>query len=370
LDVQTALPLTSDAPSAELHTLVAAIEKDSNQNAAPLLASKKRACGVNRETIFIDGVDGNSIKLIIFRPESVEDTTSTDCIVYIHGGGMMFFSAECLFYQHLSEDMASTLNCTVIAVEFRNSGGELGPHPFPAGLHDCRSALEWVHAQKGVRNFSRIVLCGESGGANLSIALTLLMKSENKVHYIDGLYAMCPFISGLYAAQETDASKQLPSLRGFDHCGIVDLAILDIMARLYDPEQQHTRNPLAWPYWATVQDLTGFPPSVVSLNEADPLYDEGLDFYRKLLKAGVAARCRSLIGTPHAGDILGMSVLPLHSGPAVLFTRSCNSRTDNRNAPDERTLLFQNQAVEVVSPRSKRGAAAFAAGEKLQRVRF
>jgi acetyl esterase/lipase len=170
--------------------------------------------------------------------------------------------------------------------------------------------VEWIHSQKGARNFSRTILCGESGGANLSIATTLLLKSENKAHYIDGLYAMCPFISGLYTTAETEETKQLPSLCASNRCGIIDLPVMLAMARLYDPEQKHTHDPLAWPYWATIEDLRGFPNSVVALNEVDPLYDEGLEFYRKLMKAGVAVRCRSILGTPHAGDIICMSVLP------------------------------------------------------------
>jgi acetyl esterase/lipase len=310
LELQSPLPLTDNSPIADVYNVIAAIEKENNKNAVPLLASKARAPDLVKEVVEIAGVDGNVVKLFIARPESFDASTSSDCVVYIHGGGMGCYSAQGPFYSHLSDDIAWKLNCTTIAVEFRNSAGELGPYPFPAGLHDCRSAMEWIYAQKGSRNFSRIILCGESGGANLLIGLTLLMKSENKVHYIDGLYAMCPFISGLYTSDETEESKRLPSLRASDRCGIISQPVMLAMARLYDPEQRHTRNPLAWPYWATTEDLAGFPPSAVSLNEADPLYDEGLDFYRKLLKAGVAARCRSVLGTPHAGDIICMSVLP------------------------------------------------------------
>ena len=33
-------------------------------------------------------------------------------------------------------------------------------------------------------------------------------------------------------------------------------------------------------------------PTVISVNECDPLRDEGVGFYRLLMRAGVAARCR------------------------------------------------------------------------------
>ena len=62
-------------------------------------------------------------------------------------------------------------------------------------------------------------------------------------------------------------------------------------------------NPLAWPYHAVVDELKGLPPHIISVNELDPLRDEGLQFYRKLAAAGVA-------GTPHAGDVMFPDVTP------------------------------------------------------------
>jgi acetyl esterase/lipase len=63
------------------------------------------------------------------------------------------------------------------------------------------------------------------------------------------------------------------------------------------------RNPLAWPSFATEKDVQGFPPTVISVNECDPLRDEGIIFYRLLLRAGVPARCRQVMGTMHGTEI-------------------------------------------------------------------
>ena len=61
--------------------------------------------------------------------------------------------------------------------------------------------------------------------------------------------------------------------------------------------------PLAWPGFATVDDLKGLPPVVISVNECDPLRDEGIAFYRRLMAAGVSARCRQVMGTIHGTEI-------------------------------------------------------------------
>ena len=45
-----------------------------------------------------------------------------------------------------------------------------------------------------------------------------------------------------------------------------------VMATAYDGAD--STNPLAWPLFATSDDLTGLPPHVISVNELDPLRDE------------------------------------------------------------------------------------------------
>jgi acetyl esterase len=42
---------------------------------------------------------------------------------------------------------------------------------------------------------------------------------------------------------------------------------------------------------------------MISVNECDPLRDEGINFYRLLLQAGVDARCRQVMGTIHGTEV-------------------------------------------------------------------
>ena len=60
---------------------------------------------------------------------------------------------------------------------------------------------------------------------------------------------------------------------------------------------------MAWPGFATVEDVGGLPPTVISVNECDPLRDEGISFHRLLMRAGVRASCRQVMGTIHATEI-------------------------------------------------------------------
>jgi acetyl esterase len=77
-------------------------------------------------------------------------------------------------------------------------------------------------------------------------------------------------------------------------------------AMAYGIEELEKRNPLAWPGFAGDEDVEGLPPTVISVNECDPLRDEGINFYRLLIKNGVAARCRQVMGTIHGTEIFPM----------------------------------------------------------------
>ena len=74
----------------------------------------------------------------------------------------------------------------------------------------------------------------------------------------------------------------------------------------YGIEEYDKRNPLAWPSFATPEDVKGLPPTVISVNECDPLRDEGIAFYRLLIQSGVPARCKQLMGTIHGTDIFAV----------------------------------------------------------------
>lgn len=250
----------------------------------------------------ITGVDGNQITLYLHMPRDAR--TPGPCLVHTHGGGMVLMTAADPGFVRWRNSLAAA-GMRVVGVEFRNGGGKLGNHPFPAGLNDCASAVQWVHGHRENLGASRIVITGESGGGNLAIATTLKAKQEGWLEQISGVYAMCPYISGNYA----NPPDELVSLRENDGYNL-DGLMMAALVRVYDPDNANASNPLAWPLQASVESLKGLPPHVISVNELDPLRDEGLQFYRKLLAAGVPAMARTVHGTPHAGDLVLPDVTP------------------------------------------------------------
>jgi acetyl esterase len=248
------------------------------------------------EQQFTSEPDGNTVNLRITRPDTDEQLA---CVYYIHGGGMATLSCYDGMYRGWAKLIAAN-GVSVIMVDFRNSvAPSTAPEvaPFPAGLNDCVSGLRWVASHAGELQIdpARIVVAGESGGGNLTLATGLMLTGDGDIGLVKGLYALCPYIAGQWPTRESPSSTE--------NEGILLNLHNNRGAMGYGIEAFRERNPLAWPSFAGVDDVTGFPSTVISVNECDPLRDEGINFYRLLLKAGIPARCRQMMGTMHGTEI-------------------------------------------------------------------
>lgn len=261
---------------------------------------------VEYRTETVRGVDGNDIPLHVFRPAGVDGPLP--CTVYVHGGGMTILDAHNAVHRRWSEDLASS-GMVVVTVGFRNAWTPGGAHPFPAGLDDCSSALDWVHEHRDELGITRIVLQGESGGANLALATTLKAKREGRLDRIDGVYAMVPYISGGYGWDRERKLRELPSMVENDG-HYINCDMMDMLVAVYDPTGENAENPLCWPYFATEADVEGLPPHVISANELDPLRDEGIAYFRLLQRAGVPVVGRVNLGLTHAADMSFRQAVP------------------------------------------------------------
>ena len=126
---------------------------------------------------------------------------------------------------------------------------------------------------------------------------------------------MCPYIAGSWPQDRFPSS--------IENNGI----FLDLHnnrgAMAYGIEAFEARDPLAWPSFATEDDVAGLVPTVISVNECDPLRDEGIEFYRLLLRAGVPARCRQVMGTIHGTEVLAISCPDISRETAASIAHFC-----------------------------------------------
>lgn len=244
----------------------------------------------------VSAPDGNTVNLQFIRPDNDQ---TLPCVYYIHGGGMTSLSCFIGNYRAWGK-MIAHQGVAVAMIDFRNS---LTPSSvpevveYPGGLNDCVSGLKWVAQNAAELNIdpTRIVVSGESGGGNLTIATGMTLCREGNAGLIKGLYALCPYIAGIWPDERYPSSST--------NNGILIGVSSDWGKLSYSPSAWEQRDPIAWPGFATEDDVKGLPPTVISVNECDPLCDEGIAFYRLLNRAGVEARCRQLMGTCHAIEI-------------------------------------------------------------------
>jgi len=256
--------------------------------------------GIEELVETVEGVDGNDVKLHICKPQGASKLPG---LLYMHGGGMMLFSAEDLLIRLWRLEMAKA-GFVSVAVEFRNSSGKLGPHPYPAGLNDGLSGLAWTHANREKLGISKLLITGESGGGNLALGMALRSQRYGTLGSFDGVYAFCPCIAG----PEIWTNRSFASLNECDGY-MIEVHTLKITHRAYDPNGQHTNDPCAWPLKAQPADMKGLPPHVISVNELDPLRDEGVAYHEQLEAAGIKSELRLVKGTQHAAE-LGCFMIP------------------------------------------------------------
>jgi len=295
------VPLTVDSPLEERLAFVAMNEDGVGAVLAAFGQAVPHVEGVTTATTTITGEDGNDVTLYISRPDRAG---LLPAVVHLHGGGMAIGSATDVGYMRGREYLAAT-GLVVVGVEFRNSGGKLGPHPYPAGLKDCAAGVRWVSANRSDLGVTHLIVSGESGGGNLTLTVALQAKRQGWLDEIAGVYAQCPYISNRWH----EAPDDLPSLQECDGY-FINRQQLAVMGTIYDPTGENARDATAFAGMATDEELVGLPPHVISVNELDPLRDEGLVYYRRLVRAGVPAVGRMVVGTCHGGDLLFPGVMP------------------------------------------------------------
>ncbi|KJX92474.1 alpha/beta hydrolase like protein [Zymoseptoria brevis] len=264
-----------------------------------------------QRTVKYKTFDGTERKLHVFEPEDSDGLLP--CVMYTASAVTILETANKVHFRWCTS--LALQGMVVIAVDFRSAWNNGRHCPFPTGLNDCVSAFEHINARKDDFGISKIILQGESGGANLALATALRAKKEGWSDQIAGVYGISPWISNAYGWSDARKLEELPSL--FECEGYwLYTAMLAGMGEYYSGEDN--QNPLAWPYHASVEECKGLPPHTLVMDELDPLKDEGMAYYRKLLAAGVQVNAHVNLGIVHGSALMFRRLLPEVHKKAIL----------------------------------------------------
>ncbi len=278
--------------------------------------------GVEESQETIQGVDGNDVTLYISKPKKAAQGP-LPCVFHTHGGGMAFLNAADLNYRYWCNQLALR-GLVVVSVEFRNSAGNRSPPAaYPAGLNDCVSGIKWVVKNKSKLGISKVITHGESGGGNLALAGA--MKAATEGVKVDGVFASCPYISNFSVLTEDDI-KELPSLRENDGYILNFKSTIPSCRAYTETGSPESKDGFAWPYHCTDEQLKLLPKTVITVNELDPLRDEGIALAARLRELGVGGYTTSLIGTTHGAETMFAAQLPDLAAPVLDGVRAfCDS---------------------------------------------
>jgi acetyl esterase len=225
-------------------------------------------------------IRGRRMQLRLHRPTVAENLP---VLIYLHGGGWVWGSIDT--HDRLMRSYAAASGCAVLGPDYALSPEAI----FPQALEESAAVLRHV-ATRGHElglDGARIILGGDSAGANLAAGLALLNAEQPTPVKLAGLLLN-------YGVFDHDLNT--PSYREFPDGYGLTLAKMRFYWDAYCPDAVARHSPFASPIRG---DLSSLPPTLLHIAELDVLCAENLAFAERLRQAGVSLEMQTFPGTVH-----------------------------------------------------------------------
>ncbi|MGW1889096.1 alpha/beta hydrolase [Streptomyces sp. NPDC002004] len=237
---------------------------------------------VDEEWITVPASVGD-VRVRIVKPQGT--TATLPVVLYMHGGGWVLGNAAT--HDRLVRELAVGANAAVAFVEYT-------PSPeahYPVAIEQGYATAQWITregASKGL-DARRMAVAGDSVGGNMTAALTLMAKERGDVTFVQ---------QSMYYPV-TDAAMDTRSYDQFDNGYYLSRKAMEWFWDAYTTDRKQRVEITASPNHATTEQLTGLPPALLIVDEADVLRDEGEAYAAKLRAAGVPVTTVRYDGTVH-----------------------------------------------------------------------
>ena len=237
---------------------------------------------IEEEWVTVPAAVGD-VQVRIVRP--VDSNGTLPVIVYMHGGGWILGNAGT--HDRLVRELAVGARAALLFVEYPNS-----PEAhYPVAIEQGYATAQWAIREGAAHGLdaSRMAVAGESVGGDMTAALTLMAKERGDVTFVH---------AGMYYPV-TDAAMDTASYDDFAEGYYLTRKAMEWFWDAYIPELDQRDEITASPNRATLDQLKGLPPTLLLVDEVDPLRDEGEAYAAKLRAAGVPVTTVRYDGVVH-----------------------------------------------------------------------
>jgi acetyl esterase len=231
----------------------------------------------------IAGGPSGQVSIKVYRPAG--STGVLPVVLFTHGAGWVFGDAHT--HGRLVQELTSRAGAATVFTNYT-----LSPEgKYPTAIEEIYAALEWIagHGAEQDLDPARIAVAGDSVGGNMTAAITIMAKQRGGPR----IAAQVLYYPVTDASFDTDSYHQFATGYWLRR---------DAMQWFWD---QYTTDPAkraeitASPLRASLDELSGLPPALVMVGEADVLRDEGEAYAAKLRQAGVPVTALRFQGIIH-----------------------------------------------------------------------
>jgi acetyl esterase/lipase len=240
-----------------------------------------------RDVVVGETPDGHRPTVRVYDPDG--GGRARPCLYWIHGGGYLFGTA--LMREPRLERWCTDLGCVVVSVEYR-----LAPeNAYPVPLDDCYAGLAWTtaHADELGIDLGSVTIAGASAGGGLAAALTLLARDRGE-HAVAFQLLIYPMIDDRFITASSEFARAPVWNRGANQLGW----------RAYLGKEPGGDDVPAYAAPARATDLSGLPPTFISVGTLDVFRDEDIEYARRLLAADVPTELHVYPGAPHGFEMI------------------------------------------------------------------
>lgn len=232
--------------------------------------SRKKAPWIG--TQFFVPTKGNSkTEVFLYEPKE-KKWDKTPVMFNIHGGAWVGGDATAIDGE--SQQMADTLYAYVVNINYK----KVDEKPFPYAQQEvCAVVLYFArHADLYGVDVNRFNLIGYSAGGHICVGSAILLKNVG--------FQLCsnvptyPFLD--FHSFETGGFLQL------------DKKTAKLMKEVFFRDGVDPYSAIMSPATAALEDLKGLSPTELIICAPDEIYQQGVDFHSRLLKAGVSSELK------------------------------------------------------------------------------